>query len=125
MYIQLFWDIAKLLPYSKKVKITVDFEMKLIEALNFIFDCEIHGRYFHFSECLRKKAQKLGLLGEKNEKETNDLIKKLKSSCFMNLNIKSEVNLLKDEYQRKLNNTSQENQLYLEGKLIFIDINCF
>jgi len=32
MYLQVFWDIAKLVPNMKKVRITIDFESKLAEA---------------------------------------------------------------------------------------------
>jgi len=68
MYIHLFWDLAKLLPVSKKLRITVDFETKLMKALKFIFDCEVCGCLFHFSECLQKKARKLGLLSLRNKR---------------------------------------------------------
>ena len=82
MYVQLFWDIAKLLPRATKLRITVDFETKLIEALEFIFECDICGCYYHFAECLRRKAQKLGLMSTEYEKETQDIIQNLKNLSF-------------------------------------------
>jgi len=59
LYVQFFWDVAKLLSSIKKIKITVDFEQKLIDALKHIFDCDICGCLYHFSQCLEKKPKNL------------------------------------------------------------------
>ena len=116
MYINLFWDLAKLLPTMKKVRITVDFEQKLIETLCFIFDCEICGCYYHFSECLRKKAQKLGILSKKNEKETQELIKNLKNLCFVNTNLEENLDSMKEHYRSLIvSNLEDDSVEYYRG----------
>ena len=112
MYMHIFWDIAKLLPISKRLRITCDFESKLMEALTKIFDCQICGCLYHFSECLNKKSRKLGLTCSKNEDETNELIKKLKDLCFGNLDLHKELSVLKTVYDKK--------RTFLARKLIMI-----
>jgi len=128
MYMQLFLDIAKLLPSLKKIRITVDFEAKLIEALKSIFDCQILGCFYHFSECLRRKAQKLGLLTSKYEEETNQIIKKFKGYCFSQTDIQSNIINIENEYQIKIkshsaNSVDQERKVYYDGILIYIFYN--
>ena len=121
MYVQLFWDIAKLLPTNKKLRFTVDFEEKLIAALKFIFDCEICGCLYHFSECLLRKAQKLGLISHSFEEETRQVIKELKKFCFSDSNLSVILNEKKNSYKEKLSNLTssslEKNALdYYKGK---------
>jgi len=96
----------------------VDFEEKLMQALVFIFDCDICGCLYHFSECLNRKAQKLSLLTHENEEETRNLIKNLKNLCFSNNNLSEKLKELKLQYQVKLDqlsNLEQSASKYLNG----------
>ena len=72
LYLNLFLDIAKLLGNTDQdIKVTIDFEKGLRQALKVVFPkIQIIGCQFHFSQCLRRKAQKLGLLKENSLKET-------------------------------------------------------
>ena len=57
------------------VTITLDLENKLINSVSNIFpNIRIIGCYFHHKQCLRRYAQKLGLLKKNIESETNSLI---------------------------------------------------
>jgi len=124
IYVNLFWDLAKLLPKFKKVRITVDFEQKLSEALSYVFDCEICGCYYHFSQCMQKKAQKLGILSKKNEKETQGLIQTLKSLCFNNNKIRGELQKIKKSYDTLCTSEKESELIDYYQSLIFFWFYC-
>ena len=59
----------------KLTTITCDFEIALINAISEIFK-NIYkvGCYFHYKQCLRRNAQKFGLIKKSLIKDTNKLI---------------------------------------------------
>ena len=124
LYINLFWDIAKLLPAMKKLRITVDFEQKLSEALKVIFECDICGCYYHFSECIQKKAKKLGLLSGDREKETQEVIKNLKSLVFTSSeNFDNKCKQILNQYNQASQQLDNNSKGYHQGMLGKIFIN--
>ena len=49
-------------------EIMTDFELALVQSLELEFPgARIHGCYFHFSQCLWRKVQRLGLVEEYKE----------------------------------------------------------
>ena len=127
MYMHLFWDLAKLLPNVKQLRIRTDFESKLMAVLELIFDSEICGCLFHFAECLRRKAQKLGLMNTTNEQESNEVILTLKTFCFRDTSFEKELSDLRRNFvnaEEKLNKQEPKDKSsvikYYEGFYYYV-----
>lgn len=86
-YIRLFRAILREVPEWAPETVSADYEISIIEAVKDVFPAaEFQGCFFHFSQCLWRKIQNIGLVDEyKSNEEVRNTIKMCASLAFLNL----------------------------------------
>lgn len=111
----------------KLTTITCDFEIALINSISVVFN-NIHkvGCYFHYKQCLRRNAQKLGLMNKSLVIDTNKLINcELGIFPFKNFKCNNDILKVLDDLKKQykdhtelINYYKKEWLKYFENKML-------